>query len=450
MIARQYSEFKPSRIEWTGLVPRHWDESRLADIAIVKARLGWKGLKAAEYVEDGFGFLATPNIKSNEIDFENINFITKERFEESPEIILREGDVLLAKDGSTLGISNVVRRLPFPATVNGSIAVVRPKSRIVPSFLNYYFKSKIFQSEIERMKGGMGVPHLFQSDLRKFLILIPPLIEQDAISIFLDNEIAKIDALITKQTEFRSLLEERHHAVITEAVTKGPDPSVPTKETGISAVPLIPRHWVVKRLKHVSPRITVGIVVNPSTFVSDEGAPFYFGADVTEDGLSDQPSRRISTEGNAHNAKSVLRTGDLVMVRVGYPGLTAVVGPKQDGANCASLVIIRRAPQFDSEWLCYALNSQIGKAQIDLVKYGAAQEQFNVAHAAEFLVPVPPLDEQRHIAELISIEQRGVRGLRAIALSLIVRLQERRSALITAAVTGQIDVTQAAPAKVAA
>ena len=114
-------------------LPWSWSPTRLDHIATVNARIGWKALTASEYVPEGYAFLSTPNIKSNEIDFEDVNYINEFRFEESPELKLQIGDVLLAKDGNTLGITNVVTELPRAATVNGSIAVIRTE----PSSLGF-------------------------------------------------------------------------------------------------------------------------------------------------------------------------------------------------------------------------------------------------------------------------------------------------------------------------
>ena len=127
---------------------------------------------AFEAVDEGYVFLATPNIKDNEIDFKDVNRITKERYEESPEIMLEVGDVLVTKDGSTTGTTNIVKFLPEPATVNSSIAVLRTKGKINSAYLYYFFVSHYTQNIINRMRGGMGVPHLFQADLRKFSILV--------------------------------------------------------------------------------------------------------------------------------------------------------------------------------------------------------------------------------------------------------------------------------------
>jgi type I restriction enzyme S subunit len=210
---------KESGVEWLGQVPEHWKITRLGFLAIVKARLGWKGLKADEYVDSGNIFLSTPDIKGTEIDYQNANFITDERYLESPEIMLQEGDVLIAKDGSTLGTLNVVRSLPAPATVNSSIAVLRPSSLIHSEFLGYFLRSEFTQNIIQRMKGGMGVPHLFQDDLKRFVILQPSLDEQSAIVAYLDDETAKIDTLIAKARRAIELMKEHRSALIAAAVT---------------------------------------------------------------------------------------------------------------------------------------------------------------------------------------------------------------------------------------
>ncbi len=214
-----YSEYKDSGVEWLGNVPEHWGRSNLGFECSVKARLGWKGLKAEEYVEEGYIFLATPNIKKKEFDFENVNYITKGRYDESPEIKLEVGDVLVTKDGSTTGTTNIVRRLPSPTTVNSSIAVLRSNGRINSLYLYYFFVSTYTQNVIKRMQGGMGVPHLFQADLRKFKLLMPPLEEQLDIASYIESRIPMFELLLEKATLEIRLLQERRIALISAAVT---------------------------------------------------------------------------------------------------------------------------------------------------------------------------------------------------------------------------------------
>ena len=210
---------KRSGIDWLDEVPEHWEVSKLGYKFSVKARLGWKGLKAEEYVDKGYIFLSTPNIKTEEIDFKNVNYINTERYFESPEIMLEVGDILVVKDGSTLGIINLVKFLPSPATVNSSIAILRAKDDLDCNFFYYFFTSSYTQNVIQRLKDGQGVPHLFQADLKKFNILFPSLKEQQDISSYLDRETAKIDKLLAAIKESIALLKERRSALITAAVT---------------------------------------------------------------------------------------------------------------------------------------------------------------------------------------------------------------------------------------
>lgn len=212
-------KMKDSNVKWIGEIPEHWKKTRLDFIARVKARLGWKGLKAEEYVDEGYVFLSTPNLKGRNIDFENVNYITEERYFESPEIMLEVGDVLLAKDGSTLGITNVVRNLPNKATVNSSIAVLRPRECIDSVYFYYYLTSTYIQDTINQLKDGMGVPHLFQADIKKFPIILPPLEEQKEISKYLDKETEQVESVIVDIKQQIEKLKEYRQSLIYEAVT---------------------------------------------------------------------------------------------------------------------------------------------------------------------------------------------------------------------------------------
>ncbi|MGB7070531.1 MAG: restriction endonuclease subunit S [Pyrinomonadaceae bacterium] len=215
------AELKRSGLDWLDNIPEHWKIRRLKYVVLVKARLGWKGLKANEYVPEGYGFLSTPNIKPKDIDFENINYITKERYFESPEIMLEDGDVLLAKDGSTLGTVNVVKSLPFPSTVNSSIAVLRitDKEELSPNFLRLFLASDYCQNVIQMIKDGMGVPHLFQADIREFNLPLPPLPEQAEIVDEIKTKTSHIDVTISRVESEVMLMQEYRTALISEVVT---------------------------------------------------------------------------------------------------------------------------------------------------------------------------------------------------------------------------------------
>jgi type I restriction enzyme, S subunit len=335
---------------------------------------------------------------------------------------------------------NIVRTLPRPTTVNSSIAVITPNARLAGVFLYYLFESSYMEHTIQRIKGGMGVPHLFQADLNKFYLPLPSQNEQTKIASFLDRETSKIDELVGEQRRLIELLKEKRQAVISHAVTKGLNPHAPLKPSGIEWLGDVPEHWRMKRLKRISPAVTVGIVVNPSTYACDEGLPFIHGGDIREGIINASDARKISPKDSAQNSKTMLECGDVITVRVGAGrGTTAVVPPECSGGNCASVMLIRRG-EYDSNWLCYAMNDRLIQFQIEMVEYGAAQPQFNISHAIEFWIPVPPHDEQIEIAERLKGETAKLDALTAEAERGIELLQERRTALISAAVTGQIDV----------
>src|SRR5438046_3715447 len=154
----------------------------------------------------------------------------------------------------------------------------------------------------------------------------------------------------------------------------------------LTEVGVVPEEWEVKPLKRISPKQSVGLVINPSTYFDRAGTvPLLVGSNVAENFIDATTSNRITTASNALLSASRLAAGDLVMVRVGEPGVTAVVPPELDGCNCASMMIVRRKSSFDSHWLCAMMNSWTGRRQVEHVQYGTAQKQFNISDAVDFL-----------------------------------------------------------------
>jgi len=276
-------------------------------------------------------------------------------------------------------------------------------------------------------------------ELGRFPAAFPTFPEQTQIARFLDHETAKIDTLIHEQKRLIELLKEKRQAVISHAVTKGLDPDVPMKDSGVEWLGEVPAHWTKKRLKNVSPFIAVGIVVNPSSYVAEDGLPFIYGGEVKEGYIDLSKTRKISALDSKKNKKTLLETGDLVTMRVGYPGVTAIVPPSCEGGNCASVMLVKRG-DFDSRWLCAVMNSRLIRQQVEVVQYGAAQKQFNIADAVEFWLLEPPQTEQAVIADFIAAKSAGFDQLMDKASQSMGLLAERRSALISAAVTGKIDV----------
>ncbi len=403
-------------------LPGGWRVARLGREAWVRARLGWKGLTADEYVDDGYLFLSTPNIKSKDIDFEGANFITEERFLESPEIILAKGDVLLTKDGATIGIVNLVRDLPSPATVNGSIAVITPSERLHGGYLNYVLQSDYAQSLMRFLQGGMGVPHLFQRDINRMELPLPPIDEQHEIADFLDREVARIDEMIDAQRELASRFQERRRALVDTALLS------------------LDAKW--GHLSHVA-TLQTGITLGGRALPGAVEYPYLRVANVQSWGVDLSEVKTINVvETDAR--RSMLRKGDVLMTEGGDRaalGRGCVWNGEIDPClHQNHIFAIRPDERLVPEYLVYVLESRIARTYFESTRRQTTNlSATNSTLVRQFRLPLPsPSEQERIVAELNGATAR-VATMAEAANAATALMQERRSALISATVMGRVD-----------
>ncbi|WP_437738812.1 restriction endonuclease subunit S [Sorangium sp. So ce1335] len=356
-----------------------------------------------------------------------------------------DGDTIVSTVRTYLRAIAYIERPPPGFVCSTGFAVVTPGRRICSKYLYYWLRSEPVVDEICARSVGVSYPAVNADELGSLPVPIPRLEQQIRIVDFLDRSLEPVDELIAKKERLLGLLRENRKALIAQVVTNGLAPEVPFQDSGLVFLGKCPKHWPLLRLKHISPRISGRLVYQPAQYFADEGVPFLMGNNVTERGIDWADVRRIPVEVNERFARHALREGDVVTVRVGAPGVTCVVPREADGLNCGSLMIVRRSEAFDSRWLAYVMNSPVVRSQIELVQYGAAQEQINITDAVNFLVPVPPLEEQRRIADLLDEKVRGLdMALSSVRQSMSILL-EYRQALISAAVVGKLDVTKDPP-----
>ena len=417
-----------------------WTRTRIDRVATVNARIGWKALTASEYQPDGYAFLATPNIKPEMIDFENVNYISEYRYEESPELKLKPGDVLLAKDGNTLGITNIVRELPRPATVNGSIAVLRPFG-VEPCFLRYALASSSTQDMIDAIKGGMGVPHLFQWDIKRLPLNLPPLAEQRRVADFLDAETARIDSLMTVQRQAKAALLERRVARVFAAVT-GSDISerMPSKLAWADTLPAV---WQSVQLGHFA---KIGSGHTPSRahpeWWEDCTIPWITTGEVSQvrddrREVLTETRERISEIGMANSAAEVHPKGTVVLCRTASAGYSAVMG--EDMATSQDFVTWTCGPRLDPFYLLWCLRAMRSDL-LGRLAMGSTHKTIYVPDLQALRIPLPPIAEQYHIVTDIRASNATVDAAVDALDRQAALLAERRQALVTAAVTGGISV----------
>lgn len=420
-------------------IPPTWESTRLDRVATVNARIGWKALTAAEYQPDGYAFLATPNIKGVEIDFDNVNYISDFRYHESPELQLQEGDVLLTKDGFTLGTVNVVTNLPRPATVNGSIAVLRPFG-MHSRFLRYAIASTAIQQHMWAAKNGMDVLHLFQRDIKKIPLPSPPIEEQRRIADFLDGETARIDRLATLRHQQMGLWSDRFHTFVRQQVTAAP--GLTSRGDEIDWLGHIPADWQSATINRLA-RFAMGTTF-PHAYQGQRSGEYPF-IKVSDFQSADELDRMISAENwitkevAVELGARIVPAGAILYARVGAALLLnrrrITTRPSVIDDNVRAICFTQGDPRF---WA----------AVLSLLDMGQLSNPGPVPSIGEgqvAAVRVPNPDEKAQIAIADRLERYRLHSIRtrsAIERQLHL-LTERRQALITAAVTGQFDVSTA-------
>ena len=260
----------------------------------------------------------------------------------------------------------------FEGLCSSEFIVLRAES-LDRRFLLFTLLSQGFISLVDASSYGAKMPRAGWNFVGACGLPVPPLAEQLVITSHLERETAKIDDLICKKRALIEKLREKRSALISRIVTRGLppdaaravglDPEPKLRPSGFEWVGEVPGHWDIVRLRFVSPHITVGIVVEPSKYYEDEGVPCLRSLNVRPNELVASDLVYISPSSHRLLAKSMVRKGDLVAVRSGQPGTTAVVDDRFDGANCIDLIIIRRPRRGDPTFLSYYLNAASAQAQ---------------------------------------------------------------------------------------
>ena len=295
-------------------------------------------------------------------------------------------------------------------------------------------------ARLDTISKDSAIPGLDREDAYARVVALGPIHEQRDIAGFLDRETAKIDGLVARKERLIKLLQEKRTSIITRAVTRGLDPNVSMKDSGVEWLGEIPAHWEVKRLKYQSPGATVGIVVTPSKYYVDEGVPCLRSLNVSSGSINMENLVYISENANELHRKSKIFAGDVVVVRTGQAGTAAVVPQELDGANCIDLLIVRRSEELLSRFVYYYLNSNTATSQAEELSVGAIQAHYNTSTLTQLVIPKIPTDEQRRIVIHLDAATAKIDALIAKIHQAIDHLKEFRTALISAAVTGKIDV----------
>lgn len=246
-------EMKTSRFYWVGNIPSHWKQIKLGYLCSLKGRIGWKGLRSDEFLENSYAYLVTgQDFKGDTVNWEACYQIEKGRYDEDPYIQLREGDLLVTKDG-TIGKIAKIRELEKPACLNSGIFVLRQTAKLFnQSYLYWQLNSSLLTDYNMYVNSGAStIQHLYQNVFERMPLLVPPLSEQQAIADFLDKKCYVIDGLLDDLDAEVKTLAEYKKSIIAEMVTHGMNPNVPVKQSGIPWAEKTPAHWKIEKGKYL-------------------------------------------------------------------------------------------------------------------------------------------------------------------------------------------------------
>lgn len=471
----RYPNYKDSGVEWLGEVPEHWEVWKLSHAFTQIGSGTTPKTDKREYYDGGdIPWVNTGDLNDGELDECEKRITALAIADHSSLKTYPAGSLMIAMYGATIG---KLAMLNFAATVNQACCVFAGKSEIASKFMFYWFLG--LRQQIISLATGGGQPNISQDILRSLRVASPPLPEQTQIAAFLDRETAKIDELVAEQRRLMELLKEKRQAVISHTVTKGlsslsrhdnlpryaplprhsreggnpeataadvttaldsrlrgNDGAVPMKPSGIEWLGDVPAHWDVISIKWLSPvkRGASPRPIDDPKYFDDEGEFAWVRiADVSScDGVLKETTQQLSGLGSSLSVK--ISPGELfvsIAGTVGKPCITTINACIHDGfVYFPSLKI---DPQF-----LYRI-FEAGTCYGGLGKWGT-QLNLNTDTIGSIRIALPPIEERKQILEYLDLESTKLDTLTAEAQRAIDLLQERRTALISAAVTGQIDV----------
>jgi len=433
---KPYPAYKDSGVEWLGRVPEHWDV--LSFQRCVSIAEGQVNPEQSPYSEMT---LIAPNHLESGTGRVLYSETAAEQNAESGKYLCQSGDVVYSK------IRPALRKVCIAeerSLCSADMYPMRGHSGMNNGFLFWFLLSEPFSAFAVLEADRVAMPKINRESLNAVQLPRPQLAEQQAITSRLDRETARIDALIEKKTRFIELLREKRQALITHAVTKGLDPNVKMKDSGVEWLGEVPEHWEVRSVSSVSTKITNGYVGPTRDILVEEGVRYLQSLHIKGNQIKFDVPYFVTEEWSNQHRKSILETGDVLIVQTGDIGQVTVVTDEFAGCNCHALIIV--APErsiIAGEWMSWVFNSSYGYHTLLSIQTGAMHPHLNCGNVKDVFLPVPPLTEQREIMKHIEHEERRVAALVGKTERSIELLKERRSALITAAVTGQIDLREA-------
>jgi type I restriction enzyme S subunit len=431
-----YPEYKDSGVKWLGVIPTEWELWKLNH---AYDEIG-SGTTPPSGSDEWYGgdvpWVTTGELRETEIISTTKN-LTQDTLRRFPTLRkYPKGSIAIAMYGATIGRLGI---FGIEATTNQACCVLAKSHVVDNKYLYYWFQA--FRQDIVSLASGGGQPNINQEVVASLKISSPDVTGQRRVANFLDHETAKIDSLIDKQQKLITLLKEKRQAVISHAVTKGLNPNAPMRDSGVESIGIMPEHWTLKSLSLASKKLAVGLAMSVTDSYEEEGVPIIRNQNIKEGYFDGGDMLYLNPDFAEAQASKKVKAGDVVIVRTGSNvGLTCCVPDEYDQCHTFTTLIVTPSDELVKEYFTYCMNSAYGKAEVSRLKFGFGKDNLNVGELRSMHALLPSVDEQKEIVSHLEQEVYKIELIIKKANIAIGLMQERRTALISAAVTGKIDV----------
>ncbi|WP_298146976.1 restriction endonuclease subunit S [uncultured Acinetobacter sp.] len=436
---QKYAEYKDSGIEFLGEVPEHWDIASVRRY-LVDHRQGYYTTES--YVDEGLKLLRITDLSDlGEIDTQNCPMVKET---ESTDLFkLKKGDVVFARTGGAGSFGVITKKYDDLIYASYLIRFRFMSAKLEPNYLRYLCLSDSFQLSVKQNIHGGVNQNIHAEDIKNTIISVPTLLEQNQIATFLDFQSEKINSLITKQEKLIELLKEKRQAVISHAVTKGLNPDVVMKDSGVEWLGQVPEHWQLVPLKYLCTFSGGGTPTKDNlSYWTDGNIPWVSPKDMktfwiseTQDYITEKAVKESSTNIVEQNSLLMVVRSGILQRTIPIAINTVPVTMNQD------MKALKFGKRVLVEYIANLIHGNTAQLLLEWSKEGATVESIEHEYLANSLIPVPSLKEQEEITQVIAKKMKVYAELTEKAELQITLLQERRTALISSAVTGKINVT---------
>jgi type I restriction enzyme S subunit len=441
---KKYQKYKDSGVEWIGEIPEEWEKSKIKYEGKIFGRIGYRGYTVDDIVDKGNGVisLSPSNIDNQYLKLDNNTYISWKKYNESPEIQVFPFDIILVKTSSVGKICLIPNGVP-ELTLNPQLVVIK-KIRPIPNFLYYCLISKEFQFNFSLETTGGVTPTISQEKVNNFYVILPKLPEQQQIVDFLDQKTSIIDNLIQKKQRKIELLKEERTSIINQTVTKGLNPNVKMKDSGVEWIGEIPEHWERKKIKNICKifgRIGYRGYTTDDIVNEGEGVITISPGNIKKDIFNLDTVTYLSFEKYYESPEIMIFPEDIILVKTGSTiGKTSIIPKDTPLMTLNPQLIVLKEIKSNHRFFYYQTICDFIKRSFEVEQTGGTTPTISQEKVYMFPVLEPSLPEQQQIVEFLDQKTTEIDTTITLENKKIDLLKEYRQSLISEVVTGKIDV----------